>query len=179
DAKPFAQHASRRAQISGIPVNSQCPEKYQKLLKKDNKGIKYKYIIFKISDGPKEIVVEKVFDHPSSGSIGSKDSSDSSYNEFLGDLCKNEPRWGVYDFEYRIEGEGYRSKIVFFGWCPDDILTTPDAKPIQGSIAKVTHSASQRALRAALSGNITDIQGTDKDEVEWKTVYAKVEPHSN
>jgi cofilin len=67
--------------------------------KKTNK----KYIIFALNPKLTEIVVEKV-------------SEDPSYEEFLGSLPENEPRYAVYDANYEAEDGGQRNKLVFVAW---------------------------------------------------------------
>lgn len=54
-------------------------------------------------DDLKEIVVEKT-------------APTGDYDEFLGQLPENEPRFAVYDFSYEKEGDGQRSKITFYSW---------------------------------------------------------------
>lgn len=54
-------------------------------------------------DDNKEIVVEKK-------------AENSEYDEFLGELPENEPRYAVYDFDFEKPGEGKRSKITFYSW---------------------------------------------------------------
>lgn len=54
-------------------------------------------------DNLQEIVVEKT-------------AESGDYDDFLGQLPENEPRYAVYDFEYEKGGEGKRSKIVFYAW---------------------------------------------------------------
>jgi hypothetical protein len=61
-----------------------------------------RYIIFKISNDMKSIIVDKKV-------------SDDSYETFLGDLPETECRWAVYDFEYE-SGDGKRNKLVFYSW---------------------------------------------------------------
>lgn len=61
-----------------------------------------KYIVFKLSDDNKEIVVEKT-------------SESGSYDDFVGDLPAESCRYAIYDFEYE-KGEGKRNKICFYAW---------------------------------------------------------------
>jgi cofilin len=82
-------------------------------------GNKYKWIIFKISDDWKEIVVEET----------SKDADYSVFREkLLNAKSKNKRgeegmggRYAVYDVDYEAEGgAGKRTKITFISWVPDD-----------------------------------------------------------
>lgn len=62
----------------------------------------FKYIIYKLSDDSKFIVVDKT-------------ATDADYDTFLGELPEKECRWAVYDFDYTI-ADGPRNKIVFYSW---------------------------------------------------------------
>ncbi|KAI8341481.1 hypothetical protein BC941DRAFT_417005 [Chlamydoabsidia padenii] len=131
---------------SGVGVNPDCMEFYQELkLRK-----KYKYIIFKLSDDFKEIIVEST-------------AETSTYDEFVAKLPAEEPRYAVYDFDYEKPGEGQRNKITFFAWTPDN------AKIRQ----KMVYASSKEALRRQLVGFAIEIQGTDFSEVDYDTVLDK------
>ncbi|ORY98871.1 hypothetical protein BCR43DRAFT_503645 [Syncephalastrum racemosum] len=131
---------------SGVAVNPECLEKYQDLkLRK-----KYNYIIFKLSDDLKEIVVDEA---------GEK----AEYDDFIEKLPDTEPRYAVYDFEYEKEGAGVRNKITFYSWVPDN------AKVKQ----KMLFASSKDALRKQLVGIAIEIQGTDASEVEREVVLEK------
>lgn len=115
-------------------------------------GKKYKFIIFKLNDTKTEIVVDET-------------STDQDYDAFLEKLPENDCKYAIYDFEYEIGGgEGKRSKIVFFTW-------SPDTAPIR---AKMVYASSKDALRKALNGISTDIQGTDFSEVAYESVLETV-----
>ncbi|ODV60910.1 cofilin ASCRUDRAFT_76258 [Ascoidea rubescens DSM 1968] len=115
-------------------------------------GKKLKYIIFALNDEKTEIVVEKT-------------SSSTDYADFLEDLPEADCRYAIYDFEYTIsQGEGKRSKIVFFSWSPDDAKIRN----------KMVYASSRDGLRRALNGVYADIQGTDLSEVSYDTVLEKI-----
>ena len=83
-------------------MNDECTAKFQEL----KLGKKIKYIIFTLNKEKTEIVVEKV-------SLG------GDYDDFIEDLPALECRWGVFDLEYKMEGEGEgkRNKLIFVSWC--------------------------------------------------------------
>lgn len=115
-------------------------------------GKNHKYIIYKINDAKTEIVV----DHS---------SKDGAYDDFVGELPENDCRYAVYDFEYETaSGEGKRSKIIFFIW-------SPDTAPVK---SKMIYASSKDAIRRALNGVSTEVQGTDFSEVAYDTVLDKV-----
>ncbi|KAI9499289.1 hypothetical protein BDB00DRAFT_227807 [Zychaea mexicana] len=131
---------------SGVAVNQECLDLYQEFkLRK-----KYKYIVFKLSDDNKEIVVEKT-------------AEDATYDQFLECLPADEPRYAVYDFDYEKVGEGQRNKITFYAWIPDT------SKIRQ----KMLYASSKDALRKNLVGLAIEIQGTDFSEVEYDTILEK------
>ncbi|GEM11022.1 cofilin [Rhodotorula toruloides] len=131
---------------SGVSVNQSCLETYQTL----KLGKKLKYIVFKLSDDNKEIQVEK-------------SSESASYDDFVGDLPPNSPRYAVYDFEYE-KGEGKRNKLCFYAWSPDEAKIKD----------KMLYASSKDALRRALVGIAAEIQGTDFSEVAYDEVLDKV-----
>jgi len=131
---------------SGVGVAQECITKFQELkLKKQ-----LKFIIYGLNDTKTEIKVYKT-------------SSSSDYEEFLENLPENECRWAVYDFEYD-SGEGKRNRLLFYSWSPD----------IAKIKEKMVYAASKDALRKALEGIASEIQGTDASEVDFDTVRAKV-----
>lgn len=96
-------------------MSQECVAKFNDL----KLGKTIKYIIYKLSDDNKEIVVEDT----------SEDADWDNFREKLvnaksktksGALTKG-PRYAVYDFSYDLSsGEGSRSKITFIAWSPDD-----------------------------------------------------------
>jgi hypothetical protein len=64
---------------------------------------KYKYILYKLDDDYKSIIIEKTVE-------------EASYDDFVSDLTSSGPRYAVYDFDYEKPGEGQRSKIAFYSW---------------------------------------------------------------
>ncbi|KAG0003314.1 cofilin [Entomortierella chlamydospora] len=136
----------RFSSSSGVQADPDCLAAFQDL----KIGKKYKFIIYKLSDDKKSIVVE------SKAEAG-------SYDDFLKHLPETECRWAVYDFDYKIP-DGERNKIVFFTWAPTEAPIRP----------KMLYASSKDALRKSLMGVGTDIQGTAADEVDYDTVFEKV-----
>lgn len=115
-------------------------------------GNKHKFIIYKVNDAKTDIVVEET-------------SKSEDYDEFLQKLPEDECKYAVYLFEYELPGnEGKRSKIIFYTW-------TPDNAPVR---SKMIYASSKDALRRALNGVHSDIQGTDFSEVAYESVLDKV-----
>ncbi|WFD30990.1 cofilin [Malassezia sp. CBS 17886] len=132
---------------SGVKVNPECLEKYQSL----KLGKKIKYLIYELSSDNTEIVVAKT-------------SESQDYDDFVAELPPGECRYAIYDFEFEKGNEGKRNKICFVTWSPDD------AKVKQ----KMLYASSKDALRRALVGIATEIQGTDSSEVSYESVLEKV-----
>jgi hypothetical protein len=144
---------------SGASVSQECITAYNEL--KLNK--KYKFIVFKLSDNNKEIVVEEA-------------SADKDWDTFREKLINAQsksksgavgkgPRYAVYDFEYSLaSGEGERNKLTFIAWSPDDA----------GVMAKMIYASSKEALRRSLTGIATELQANDADDIEYDTILKTV-----
>jgi|SRR5690242_3392914 len=102
-------------QLCSVSVAPECISAFNELkLGKDTK-----WIIYKISDDWKEIVVEETSKEADWSVFREKllnaKSKDRKGKEGIGG------RYAVFDVEYELEnGEGTRSKITFISWTPDD-----------------------------------------------------------
>ncbi|KXT01845.1 hypothetical protein AC578_2149 [Pseudocercospora eumusae] len=126
-------------------------------------GKKTKWIIYKISDDWKEIVVEETSEDPDYSKFRQKLIDAKSKNkrgeEGIGG------RYAVFDVEYDAEGgDGKRSKITFISWVPDDAPQYP----------RMMYSSSKEALKRALNGLAADVQANDPDDIEHDTIISKV-----
>jgi len=97
--------------IPSVSVAPECISTFNELkLGKDTK-----WIIYKISDDWKEIVVEETSKDPDYSAFREKllnaKSKDKKGKEGIGG------RYAVFDVQ---SGEGTRNKITFISWCPDD-----------------------------------------------------------
>eukprot|EP00341_Mesodinium_pulex_P015770 CAMPEP_0116937284 /NCGR_PEP_ID=MMETSP0467-20121206/31406_1 /TAXON_ID=283647 /ORGANISM="Mesodinium pulex, Strain SPMC105" /LENGTH=138 /DNA_ID=CAMNT_0004619057 /DNA_START=51 /DNA_END=467 /DNA_ORIENTATION=+ len=133
--------------MSGVAVHDDVVEAYQNL----KLGHKHKYVIFKLNDDLTEVVVDFTA------------GADASYDEFVGKLPENDCRYVVYDFEYDA-GEGKRNKILFVVWAPD----TAKIK------SKMLYASTKDSVRKKLVGIGSEIQATDLSEIDYDTVYEKV-----
>nr|POE78542.1 cofilin [Quercus suber] len=137
-----------------VSVAPECIQAFNEL----KLGKSTKWIIYKISDDWKEIVVEET-------------STDPDYSKFreklLNAKSKNKRgeegmggRYAVFDMEYDSPGgEGKRSKITFISWVPDDSPQYP----------RMMYSSSKESLKRALNGLAADIQANDPDDIEHDT----------
>ncbi|KAF2263876.1 cofilin [Lojkania enalia] len=144
---------------SGVSVAPECISTFNEL----KLGKDIKWIIYKISDDWKEIVVEETSKDPDFGAFREKllnaKSKDRRGKEGIGG------RYAVFDVEYDLEsGEGKRSKITFISWCPDDAPQYP----------RMMYSSSKEAIKRALNGLAADIQANDADDIEWDSIISRV-----
>ena len=128
-----------------VSISPECISKFNEL--KLNKTIKF--ILYKLSDDYKEIVVEETSDdgdwdvfreklvnaQSKTKTVCLQTYRDSIWKDSEVDLNVEQgkigkgPRYAVYDFNYDLaSGEGSRSKITFIAWSPDDagiqVITT-------------------------------------------------------
>ncbi|KAH7370829.1 cofilin [Rhexocercosporidium sp. MPI-PUGE-AT-0058] len=144
---------------SGVNVSPECISVFNdlKLTKK------IKFIIYKLSDDYKEIVVEEFSENGDWDVFREKLISAETKNK-MGKIGKG-PRYAVYDFNYELSsGEGTRSKITFIAWSPDDAGIQP----------KMIYASSKDALKRALNGIATEFQANDEDDIEYQSVLNKV-----
>ncbi|KAN0110148.1 hypothetical protein V8E51_006535 [Hyaloscypha variabilis] len=144
---------------SGVSVAPDCITKFNEL--KLNK--KLKFIIYKLSDDYKEIVIEETSENGDWDFFREKLLSAQSKSK-TGKVGKG-PRYAIYDFDYELAaGEGSRSKITFIAWSPDDAGIQP----------KMVYASSKDALKRALNGIATEFQANDEEDIEYGSVLKKV-----
>ncbi|RXG48599.1 hypothetical protein VDGE_08897 [Verticillium dahliae] len=137
----------------------ECIEAYNDL--KLNK--KYKYIVFKLSDDNKQIVIEEASENKDWETFRERLINATSKSK-TGAVGKG-PRYAVYDFQYSLaSGEGERNKIAFIAWSPDDA----------GIMAKMIYASSKEALKRSLTGLATELQANDPDDIEYDSIIKTV-----
>ena len=132
---------------SGVGVNDDCITEYQNL----KLGHKLRYIIFRLSDDNREVIVENTA------------QPDATYDQFVEGLPKDDCRYAVFDFEYQVDG-GQRNKLLFVVWAPD----TAKIK------SKMLYASSKDNFRKKLVGIGVEIQATDLSEIDQQEVLDKV-----
>ncbi|KAB5582600.1 cofilin/tropomyosin-type actin-binding protein [Coniochaeta sp. 2T2.1] len=144
---------------SGATVSQECVTAYNEL----KLSKKYKYIIYKLSDDNKQIVVDEASDDKDWENFRQKLIHATTKSK-SGQVGKG-PRYAVYDVEYQLaSGEGVRNKITFIAWSPDDA----------GVMAKMVYASSKEALKRALTGIATELQANDGDDIEFDSVLKTV-----
>ncbi|KAG2420047.1 hypothetical protein HFD88_004845 [Aspergillus terreus] len=138
---------------SGVSIDDECLTAFNSFrMSGDNKGDKIKFIIFKISDDKKRVVLDEA-------------SNEKDYEAFRSKLeaardAKGNPapRYAVYDVEWD-SGEGQRSKIVFISWVPSDTPT----------LWSMIYASTRENLKNALNIH-NSIHADDKGDIEWNTL---------
>jgi len=136
--------------VSGLSVNPDCVTAFNEL--KLGKGGP-KYIIYKISDDQKEIVVDEI-------------GKEADYNAFREKLVaakdkngKSRPSYAIYDVEFELDGgEGKRSKIAFITYINQDDSAVK---------SRMIYASSRETLKNALNGIAMNWQANDPGELEW------------
>lgn len=83
-----------------MAVNDDCKLKFLELKAKRT----YRFIVFKIDDVLKQVIVEKLGEPT------------QSYDDFAASLPANECRYAIYDFDFVTEENCQKSKIFFIAW---------------------------------------------------------------
>jgi len=125
---------------SGVAVNDECISKFNDMkLKAANR-----YIIFKIADDKKSIIVEAEGDKT------------KTYDDFLAALTKDEPRFAAVDVPITTKDGVNRDILSLITWSPDTC----------GVKTKMLYASSKDALKKKLSGLAKDsIQCNDEGEL--------------
>ncbi|PQQ07463.1 actin-depolymerizing factor [Prunus yedoensis var. nudiflora] len=87
---------------SGMGVAEHCKNTFLELQRKKA----YRYVIFKIDEKKKEVVVEKT------------GGPAESYDDFTASMPENDCRYAIYDFDFVTSENCQKSKIFFIAWSP-------------------------------------------------------------
>jgi cofilin len=134
---------------SGVRVDDDCKTAFQEV----KLGHKYRYIVFKLTDDLKQIVVER------------KAEPSATYEDFTKEMkeaeAAQECRYAIFDVPYETVDGQPRNKICFFMWSPEQ------AKIKQ----RMVYSSSKDALKKALGEGIgKEIQANDHGDLEFSCV---------
>ena|SRR5574341_732204 len=125
---------------SGMAVHDDCKLKFLELKTKRT----YRYIVYKIEEKQKQVIVEKV------GEPG------QSYEDFTACLPADECRYAVYDFEFMTKENVPKSRIFFIAWSPD----------VSRVRSKMIYASSKDKFRRELDGIQIELQATDPSEMD-------------
>ncbi|URE13540.1 ADF [Musa troglodytarum] len=124
---------------SGMAVNDDCKLKFLELKAKRT----YRFIIFKIDEKQKQVVVEKLGE------------PNLTYDDFTTSLPTNECRYAIYDFDFVTEENCQKSKIFFIAWSPDTSRVR----------SKMLYASSKDRFKRELDGIQVELQATDPTEM--------------
>ncbi|KAG0467081.1 hypothetical protein HPP92_018661 [Vanilla planifolia] len=131
---------SNASSSSGMGVANHCRDTFLELQRKKA----YRYVIFKIDEKQKEVVVEKT------------GGSTESYDDFMASLPEKDCRYAVYDFDFVTEENCQKSKIFFIAWSPS----------VSRIRAKMLYATSKERFRREMDGVHYEIQATDPTELD-------------
>ena len=111
----------------------------------------FKYLIFKISDDKKSIVLEET---------GKKDAD---FSEFTTKLPDGDCRYAVLDVEINTKSGAMANKLIFVAWSDDNASVKP----------KMLYASSKDALKKGLSGINEEYQATDRADLDLAEIKKK------
>ncbi|KAL6185098.1 hypothetical protein ACLB2K_041233 [Fragaria x ananassa] len=129
---------------SGMGVAEDCRSTFLELQRKKA----FRYVVFKIDEKKKEVVVEKT------------GSPVESYDDFTASLPENDCRYAIYDFDFVTSENCQKSKIFFIAWSPS----------VSRIRAKMLYATSKDRFRRELDGIHYEIQATDSTEMELEVL---------
>ncbi|OWM82322.1 hypothetical protein CDL15_Pgr001896 [Punica granatum] len=132
---------------SGIAVHDECKIRFLELKAKRT----YRFIVFKIEEKQKQVVVEKVGEPA------------QSYDEFAASLPANECRYAVYDFDFVTEENCQKSRIFFIAWSPDTSRVR----------SKMIYASSKDRFKRELDGIQVELQATDPTEMGLDVIRSR------
>lgn len=129
---------------SGLGVAEHCKNTYMELQRKKV----HRYVVFKIDEKNKEVVVEKT------------GGPAESYDDFLASLPENDCRYAIYDYDFVTSENCQKSKIFFIAWSPS----------VARIRSKMLYATSKERFRRELDGIHYEIQATDPTEVDLEVI---------
>ncbi|KAL2229461.1 UNVERIFIED_CONTAM: Actin-depolymerizing factor 1 [Sesamum indicum] len=132
---------------SGMAVHDDCKLRFLELKAKRT----YRFIIFKIEEKQKQVVVEKVGEPT------------QSYDDFTASLPADECRYAVYDFDFVTAENCQKSRIFFIAW-------SPDTSRIRN---KMIYASSKDRFKRELDGIQVELQATDPTEMGLDVIKSR------
>ncbi|PPR91446.1 hypothetical protein GOBAR_AA29245 [Gossypium barbadense] len=132
---------------SGMAVHDDCKLKFLELKAKRT----YRFIVFKIEEKQKQVVVEKVGEPT------------DSYEAFTASLPADECRYAVYDFDFVTDENCQKSRIFFIAWSPDTSKVR----------SKMIYASSKDRFKRELDGIQVELQATDPSEMDLDVIRSR------
>ncbi|KAL4324661.1 hypothetical protein GQ457_11G009140 [Hibiscus cannabinus] len=132
---------------SGMAVHDDCKLKFLELKAKRT----YRFIVFKIEEKQKQVVVEKLGEPT------------DSYEAFTASLPADECRYAVYDFDFVTSENCQKSRIFFIAWSPDTSKVR----------SKMIYASSKDRFKRELDGIQVELQATDPTEMGLDVIRSR------
>ena len=130
---------------SGITVTDEVDQVFNQL----KAHHQYRYVSFRVADDETSIIVDKK-------------EKESTIEEFIEQLPRDQPRYYVYDVPYTALDGASRNRLIFVAWSPD----TCPVKP------KMVFASSKVAIKQRLTGCV-ELQANDFDDVSKEAILEK------
>ncbi|RRT70159.1 hypothetical protein B296_00003056, partial [Ensete ventricosum] len=147
---------------SGMGVAEDCRDTFLELQRKKT----HRYVIFKIDEKRKQVIVEKTGD------------ATESYDDFMASLPENDCRYAVYDFDFHfylvlhllllfstpvhLLALQFKGIIVFFS----HVISAIRSPSVSRIRAKMLYATSKDRFRREMDGVHYEIQATDPSELD-------------
>jgi len=132
---------------SGVQVNPDCIAEFDKMKIRSE----YQYLVFKITDDKKNIVIEK------------KGDKGADFADFTSNLPDGDCRYAVLDVEIETKSGATANKLIFVAWSDDNASVKP----------KMLYASSKDALKKALTGINEEYQATDRGDLDHAEIKKK------
>jgi cofilin len=109
------------------------------------------FIVFKITDDKKNIVVEH------------KGEPGASFEDFTAKLPDNECRYAVLDVKITTKSGAETNKLIFVAWSDDNASIKP----------KMLYASSKDAIKKSLTGINEEYQATDRSDLDYEEIKKK------
>ncbi|KAK9055383.1 hypothetical protein SSX86_026466 [Deinandra increscens subsp. villosa] len=123
-----------------MAVHDECKLRFMELKSKRT----FRYIIFKIEEKQKQVIVEKVGEPT------------QSHQDFAACLPDSECRYAVFDYDFVTEENCQKSRIFFIAWSPDTARVR----------SKMIYASSKDRFKRELDGIQVELQATDPTEMD-------------
>ena len=108
----------------------------------------YKYLVFKVNDEGKQIVLE------------AKGGRDDSWESLVKTFPEHECRYAIWDHDFQNKEGRQMSKIFFITWAPETAKVR----------SKMLYASSKDNFRSMLDGINYELQATEADEVDYEVI---------
>jgi len=133
---------------TGVTIDEQIPGTFEdfKLQRGDCKD--RSYIMFKISDDKKKIVIDKLAE------------PGETFDDFVNTLPEFDGRYAVVDVKFDTDDGRSTSKLVFISWVPDNMKIK----------VKMLYSGSKEYLKSQCDGVGVTLHAADHSDIDFETV---------